>query len=215
LLSDPLTFDDLKLLPGTKLDLRSEQYALLKGASTYIGCLTKKSLVVSTPMANGRPVSCSAGNGVVIRLYVNHLSCACAFRTKIIHTSVSPYPHLFLEIPDEIEIGAVRKSIRVNVNLIGSAKTKLLTQPQSILINNLSTDGARLESKMFLGENNDEIKITTRVKVLGLEHTVKMKGVIRSSDDPSCKEHYGVQFTELNDSAKLILYAYVMSQIAR
>ncbi|MGH1487151.1 MAG: flagellar brake domain-containing protein [Cellvibrionaceae bacterium] len=213
-MSDELSFDDLKLLPGTKLDLRSEQYALLKGASHYIGCLTKKSIVVSTPMANGRPVSCSTGNSVVIRLYVNHLSCACAFRTQIIHTSVTPYPHLFLEIPDHVEIGAVRKSIRVNVNIIGFAKTDLLSKPQSIMINNLSTDGARLESKMFLGDNGDKIKITTRLKVLGVEHTVKVDGIIRSCSDPSQKEYYGVQFDNIDATAQLVLYAYVMSEIS-
>ena len=215
LLSDKLKFDDLKLLPGTKLDVRSEQYAMLKGSSTYIGALNKKSLIISTPLSNGRPISCSSGNPVVVRLYVNHLSCACAFRAEITHVAVRPYPHLFLEFPEQIETGALRKSPRINVHLIGYAKTSLITKPQPVAINNISTDGARLQSKLFLGEQGDKVKITTKVTVLGVDHIISMIGVIRACSDPLHKDYYGIQFINLDDEVRLILYAYVMSEITR
>ena len=208
-----MIFDELKLLPGTKLDVRSDQYAALKGASSYIGCLNKKSLIVSAPIANGRPVSCRVGSSLIIRLYVSHLSCASAFRTQIQHTSALPFPHLFLDIPEQVEIGALRKSPRINVNLSGVAKTDLVTKPQPVIINNLSTDGARLQSKLYLGDCGDTVVLSTKMTVLDSEHTVKFTGVIRSAADPNNKDYYGIQFTDLDDRAKLVLYAYVMSEI--
>jgi hypothetical protein len=211
--SEPLQFSDLKLLPGTKLDLRSDQYSLLKGPSVYIGNLGKKGIIVSTPLNSGRPITCKTGVSVVVRLFVNHLNCACAFRSKVLHTSISPFPHLFLEVPEEMEIGEVRNSVRANVNLIASAKTNMVADAQSVVINNLSTDGARLECKMYLGDPGDEIKISAKVNVLDVEHIVKLKGIIRSTSDPQNKDFFGIQFVDLNDSQRLILYAYVMSEI--
>jgi hypothetical protein len=208
-------FDDLKLLPGAKLDLRSDQYAFLKGIGVYIGCLSKKSIIVSTPAVNGVPISCKPGNKLVVRLFVNHLNCACAFRTEIVHIAVSPYPHLFLSIPDDIEVGAVRNSIRANVNLpclvTSSAPYRKKNQP--VFITNLSIDGAKIESADFMGEPGEAISLVTKIKVLGMETTVNIQGIIRSFDERGEAFTYGVQFLDIDDLLRLNLYAYVLSEI--
>ncbi len=211
-----LKFDDLKLLPGTKLDLRSEQYSSLKGLSIFLGHQTHN-IIVSTPLQSGKPIACHKDSQVVVRFFVNHLNCACAFRTKINYTSITPFPHLFLAIPDKMEIGEVRNNVRANVNLICSVNSyeEYRKKNQSALINNLSVDGLKLLSKEFLGEEQEEIAITIKIKVLETEKILKIDGIIRSTSELEGQFSYGIQFKEVSEPNKLLIYAYVMSQIVR
>jgi hypothetical protein len=164
-------------------------------------------------MSGGRPITCKTDLPVVVRLFVNHLNCACAFRSKVIYTSISPFPHLFLEVPNEMEIGEVRSSVRANVNVEALARTEMVPEPQPVIINNLSTDGCRLESKVYLGDSGDKIYFSGKISVLDVEHVFKIEGIIRSTSDPQNKDYFGIQFVNLSDTQRLILYAYVMSEI--
>ena len=214
-MSDSIEFDDLKLLPGTKLDLRSEQYKLLKGTSSFIGHLKQKSLIVSTPMSQGRPIACKAGNQVVIRLFVNHLNCACAFRAEILHVGSVPYPHLFLSIPDKMEIGEVRSSVRAMTSLpcFVTSSSPYRNEKMKSTINNLSIDGAKLNSEEFLGDPEEKIFFKAKIKVLDLEEVIEINAVIRSMTGDKNQFSYGIQFLDVDSSTKLLIYAYVMSQI--
>lgn len=212
--SEDLTFSDLKLLPGTKLDIRSEQYTVLKGFGSYVG-FQGKNIVVTTPFNNGKPVPCKPNTQVVIRFFVNHLNCACAFRSEITHTSTLPFPHLFIAAPEEMEIGEVRSSVRANVNLsckvTSHAEYRKPNQPA--ILDNLSVQGAKVLSKGFIGDEGEEVTITTTLAVLDMKKMVYVKGIIRSSADFEGKFSYGIQFVDIDQTVKLLVYAYVMSQI--
>lgn len=62
-------FSDLKLLPGARIDLRSEQFKQFKGIGLYVGYRQGKNLIVSTPIKGGKPLSCKLGTGVVLRFF--------------------------------------------------------------------------------------------------------------------------------------------------
>lgn len=212
-MSEELQFEDLKLLPGTKIDLRSEQYAQLKGASAYVGYRTQRGIIVSTPLKGGNPIACKIGNTLVVRLFANHLNCACAFRTEIIHVSTIPFAHLHLAIPEQMEIGEVRNSARANVQLIASIFSTETKTSQSATINNISADGARVHSKLAIGNIGDAIKISTKIKVLEIENIVKVDGIIRSCTNIDGQLVYGIQFDNIDDQTKLAIYALVMTQL--
>ncbi|MGH1440479.1 MAG: flagellar brake domain-containing protein [Cellvibrionaceae bacterium] len=211
---EDLIFSDLKLLPGTKLDIRSEQYSSLKGFGSYVG-LQGNSIVVGTPFSNGKPIACKPNTQVVIRFFVNHLNCACAFRSEITHTATAPFAHLFIAVPEKMEVGEVRSSVRANVKLsckvTSHAEYRKPNQPA--ILDNLSVEGAKMLSKGFIGDEGEEVTITTKISVLDMEKVVYVKGVIRSSADADGQFSYGIQFIDIDQTVKLLVYAYVMSQI--
>lgn len=209
-----LSFTDLKLLPGTKLDLRSEHYSALKGLSQYVG-FRGKSIVITTPAAGGKAIACKPDTEVILRFFVNHLNCACAFRSKIIYTATAPFPHLFLSVPDIMEVGEVRSSVRAKVKL--SCKVTVHAEfrkpNQAAILDNLSVQGAKLLSRQFLGDEGEEVTITTKLNVLDMEKIIYVKGIIRSSGERDGAFSYGIQFCDIDQTVKLLIYAYVMSQI--
>jgi len=211
---EDLIFSDLKLLPGTKLDIRSEQYKALKGFSSYVG-FHGKNIVITTPLSNGKPIVCKPNTQIVIRFFVNHLNCACAFRSEIIHTGTAPLHHLFVAVPEKMEIGEVRSSVRANVKLActvtSHAEYRKPNQPA--ILDNLSVQGAKILSKVFIGDEEENVTITAKLSVLDMEEIVSLKGVIRSSTDVDGQFCYGIQLIDMDQTIKLLVYAYVMSQI--
>ncbi|MEO0444431.1 MAG: PilZ domain-containing protein, partial [Pseudomonadota bacterium] len=163
----------------------------------------------------GRPVPCKVGNQVVIRLFVNHLNCACAFRTNILHTSSVPYAHLFLAIPEKMEVGEIRSSVRASSSLVCFITSSSPHRNETIkaTINNLSIDGAKVFSEQFLGDPEEKVSLKAKIKVLDIEEVIEVEGVIRSMSGGNEQFTYGIQFLNVDSAMKLLIYAYVMSEI--
>ncbi len=177
--------------------------------------LQGNSIVVGTPFSNGKPIACKPNTQVVIRFFVNHLNCACAFRSEITHTATAPFAHLFIAVPDKMEVGEVRSSVRTNVKLSSkvTSHAEYRKPNQPAILDNLSVEGAKMLSKGFIGDEGEEVTITTKISVLDMEKVVYVKGVIRSSADADGQFSYGIQFIDIDQTVKLLVYAYVMSQI--
>ncbi len=208
-------FNDLKLLPGVKVDLRSDQFAQFKGTSLYVGFRPGKGLIVTTPVQGGKPLSCKAGTSVILRFFANHLRSACAFRSQVTSVATSPYHHLHLSEPTSIEIGEVRNSIRASVSLDASVFSDFGGGTScGVVINDLSVDGAKIHSEKALGREGNQLKLTTRITVLEQEDVVVIKAIIRSVAKPAHNEYvYGVQFTDLGQLDKLMIYSFVTTSL--
>lgn len=204
-------FSELKLLPGARLDVRSDKKHI-RGACELIGFHNKKTIIVSPPILNGGPVSCTTGSTLVLRFFVNHLNCACAFKSKILHMAAIPYPHLHLSVPEKVEAGEVRKSIRAKLNL-PSVITNIKEIPIDANITDLSIDGAKLESFSKFGEEGDELQIQTFVELLGFSRSVEITAIIRSVNELPHAYSYGLRFKDLDEDAKILIYARVLSEI--
>ena len=210
-MAEKYDFRELKLLPGARLDVRSDKRHI-RGACELIGFHNKKTIIVTPPILNGAPVSCTAGRTLVLRFFVNHLNCACAFKSKILHVAAIPYPHLHLSVPEKVEAGEVRKSIRAKVNL-PSAITNIKAIPIDANITDLSIDGAKLESFSKLGEEGDELHIQTFVELLGCSRTVDLTAIICSVNELPHAYGFGLRFKEVDEDAKILIYARVLSEL--
>lgn len=213
-MTNDLKFIDLRLLPGAKLDLRSEQFSSIKGGCKYIG-FDGRYIIVSTPLVKGRPIQCKPDMEVILRFFVNHLNCVCAFRTKIILVSNHPSSVLMLELPETMEIGEVRSSVRANVSLLCKINFhqdfRPPNQPGELV--NLSVDGAKLIADNFIGDEEEKITISITITVLDLEKRMSINGVIRSSSMEDGKFSYGIQLIDVDHTSKLLIYAYVLSHM--
>lgn len=213
-MEDELTFESLKLLPGTRLDIKSEKYAHLKGISEFIGYHNQKTIILSTPVDN-RPVSCKVGNEIIVRFFVNHLNCVCAFRCEILHVAAIPFAHIHVSIPKTMEMGEVRKSVRANVELECNVSNLDSTKESfPCTIKNLSVDGAKMESQTMIAKEGEEIALETIVNVLEVEKALKIRAKVRSIKlENGYLYHYGLQFLEDNYGKKLLIYSYVLSHL--
>lgn len=214
-MSDELTFESLKLLPGTRLDIRSDKYSYLKGICEFIGYHNQKTIILTTPLSDGSPVSCKVGSEIIVRFFVNHLNCVCAFRCEILHVSAVPFAFIYVSIPEQMEVGEVRKSVRANVNLPCKVYS-LDVEKQAVdcVIKNLSTDGAKIETLSDIAKEGEEIAVQAILNVLEVDKAIKIKAIVRSikkDDDNVCV--YGLQFIEDNYGKKLLIYSYVLSHL--
>lgn len=214
-MEDELTFESLKLLPGTRLDIKSDKHSYLKGMSEFIGYHNQKTIIFSTPVLDGSSVACKVGNEIIVRFFVNHLNCVCAFRCEILHVSAVPFAYIYVSIPKTMEIGEVRKSVRAKVEL--ECKVYRLENEKELVdctIKNLSVDGAKMESLSMLAKEGEDVALQVTLNVLDAENLIRIKAKVCSIKLEQGHIHtYGLQFLEDNYGKKLLIYAYVLSHL--
>lgn len=209
-------FEDLRLLPGQPLQLDFEGYTSDRDRSSLIGYRPGQGIIVTTPLVNGTPMVLKLGTPLAVRLFATQMNCACAFRTAITHISRAPYPHLHLAMPTELVLGEVRSSVRAKVALICSVYYgDGLQQKSSAKIRDLSLGGARLQAKTLPVTAGDEVRLTAQLSVSGIERIVTLEGVVRSVTNDNDGTQVGLQFNSINDSDRITLHAFVLSNIYR
>lgn len=209
-LSIAMKFEELKLLPGTSLQLQFHNVADVRERSQLVGYLKNKAVVISTPMSNGSPKPVKIGEKLNIRFFSSESGSAVAFSADIKHVTVSPFPQLYLAYPATVATGEVRKAARVSTQLIATVKSH--GNSLSATIVDLSTSGCRIDSSKVLGVVGDHVILVTKVEAAGNERIVQLPCEIKMvmDDDPDADvRSYGIAFEDLSEEVSLILHAYV------
>lgn len=210
-------FETLRLLPGHGVQLDFDGYTQDRAKSILVGYNVMglgQGIIVTTPVANGAPISFKVDSELTVRLFVPHLSCACAFRTKIKHISRAPYSYLHLAIPEQMVLGEVRSTVRAKVKLPTAVYCgEQMKKHYSGSIQDLSLGGARVVGKMLPLAAGDEIRLSAQVVIGDIERLLSLHGVVRSVSGEDNETILGIQFTNLNDDAKLALFGFVMSNM--
>lgn len=206
-----LMLDQVKLHVGDmmQLHIQSEQ-----GDARYyvslIGYLKGQSVIVTTPVADGKVMLIREGQSFVVRFFGGKNAYAFSAIAKRV-TNV-PFPHLHLSYPKEVRGMAVRHSSRARVNLIGSAVTKL-GKRIACQVRDISMGGALLVAKEAMGELDEHLGLSLRVKVSGFEHILDLEAKIRSCHDEAQQADsatsllHGVCFDNLTPQDGLVLTA--------
>ncbi|MDX1491920.1 MAG: flagellar brake protein [Pseudohongiellaceae bacterium] len=206
-----MKFEELKLLPGTPLQLQFHHAPDTRERSLLVGYLKNKGLVISTPMVKGSPRPVKVGQKLNVRFFSSESGSAVAFSSQAIHVTVAPFPQVYLAYPSEIATGEVRKAVRVATDLIATVKIGG-GDSLSMSIVDLSTSGCRVESARSLGTAGDRIILLTKVEAAGSQHILQLPSVIKIvMDDESSAgvRSYGLAFEDLSAEVNLILHAYV------
>lgn len=212
-------FESLRLLPGHNIQLDFDGSLQDRAKSVLIGYNvygTGQSIIVTTPYANGSPLSFKVGAELTVRLFVPHLSCACAFRTEVLHISRAPYSLIYLSIPQKMIMGEVRSSVRAKVKLTAVVYCgEDFSKQYAASIQDMSLGGARLTSKMLPVAIGDRVRFITQVRISDIDRLLTLHAQVRSvtSDGNHSDITVGVQFVDLNEDSKIALYAYVMSNM--
>ena len=213
-----MKFETLKLDPGCQIQLQltGDISNTHKYNSRFFGCISGKSILISMPRAPQGAPRLRAGQKLTVRLMIDNG--IGVFAATIEHSTMTPYPMLYLSYPNSVGFKEVRGATRINVDhAVSATNVSELDEPFSEgIVADISTSGARLELSSAIGRVGDHLEILTDVNIGRLMRTLRVKAVIRSRIERSTKEidHnlpavYGIEFVELDDEAMLVLYGYV------
>lgn len=206
-------FEELRLLPGQKMQVSIDSYTEVRDDCSYIGMRASKSILVTTPVVNGAPLSIKVGTGAAVRFFANNVNSVCAFHSHVIHVTQAIFPHLHLALPTDLQLGEVRKAVRAKVNLPCTGVSDKSDKHEPGLIDDLSVNGARYRCKGLRAESGDTIRLVTRLEILGMKRIVELDAIVRSVNRVKQIYAYGLQFTDLKNDDKIALHAFVMSNL--
>lgn len=211
----PTRFEDLKLLPGQPMQLEFEGYSNERDRSLLVGFFAGHGMIVTNPIKNGSPLPVKNEMELAVRFFAAQLNSACAFRTRILHVARIPYAHLHLALPEKLILGEVRGSVRAKVSLICSVVYGTDQEHKaSAKICDISLGGSRIYCASLPVEEGQEIKVVAQITVSGIDRIITLTGIVRSLLVEEVGVTAGVQFTEMSDSDRITLHAYVLSNLA-
>lgn len=181
-----------------------------------IGHSPGNSLIISAPRVNGKLTYLKEHQPFIVRMMQGND--VYGFESTVLKYYNSPYPHVHLRQPKDIERITVRSSRRVDTELL--VLVKPMAEPDRSLsasMLNSSATGALLQLKAPLGEIEDELSISLELTIAGITRYLRIKAIIRNitlpGDSADQQYKYGVQFSELSDEQTLLINAYVYEQI--
>lgn len=186
-----------------------------------VGFLPGRSVLVTTPEKEGRPLAVREGRAVLARSYSGEE--ARGFTCTVLRACSQPYAYLHLSYPSKLETMAerqasrVRSALAVSVRAIGEGAARDVPA----VIRDVSKTGAQLLASANVGRAGDRIVIRARfpIDVVG-DQAVDLPALIRNVQEETeikgslWRYKCGVEFDPLDTQSTLILRAYLYERFA-
>ncbi|MCU0840838.1 MAG: flagellar brake protein [Thiobacillaceae bacterium] len=215
-----LPFDKVNLSPGDLLHIQplmegqTERYSV-----RVIGVLKPKSLLVTTPVIDGKVVFVKEGQPFLVRAF-SGLN-VCGFKARVLKSNLSPYPYLHLSYPASVQAMRIRKAMRAPVDIIIAIYDQEGgRQIAAGRIVDLSVGGARVLSPTEFGKKGGRVFITFKVSLDDIEEIVTTPAYIRSLEGEEDEKGrpmkvLGLQFGEITQAQRLIIMNLVYQHLFR
>ncbi len=211
--ANSLPLDQIKLNIGDSIQLQVQVQS--KTASpryyvTLVGYLVGESVIVTTPILNGKILLIREGQSFVARLFTGNN--AYAFTTLAKKVTNSPFPHLHLTYPKEVRGVVVRSSSRAQANIICHATVKGGKGIACVALD-ISIGGVLLAAKEQIGATGEKLVLKLRVIVSEVEHLLTLQCLIRSvnivalAGDATPSVQHGVSFEKISGQDALVITA--------
>lgn len=207
--------ESARLQIGDVLQLQTMGDYPQRYAVRLIGYLKNSGIIVTTPEVNGALVMVREGQAFIGRFFCGNS--AYGFSTLVTRMTSVPYPHLHLSYPRQVSAQVVRKSPRVDMNLIvalglpnngGEGAGKLV---------DLSLTGCGLRTKTWVAEKRDRMLVKFKLVVQDIETVFSLTAEVRSlrrvQDDETMPFLYGLHFCDLDHAVQFALTAYVYGRL--
>lgn len=207
-------FADLKLLPGAimRIALAGAGDKPVTVQGKYVGSDTSRAIVVSASMdSNFRP-------GVKVAVSMTSPTGIVTFASEIQAAGTVPFPHFFLLYPHTVHLRNVRAAVRVSVDVsaqVANFNTEDHLEMQPAQIIDMSVRGLKLLSKEALGGIGDELAIHMYITLDDIVRDIMLTGIVRTRTSVADGETCGVEFTQLDENKRVLLYAYVFNMVQR
>ena len=186
-----------------------------------IGFLPERSVVVTAPEKEGRPLAVREGRAVLARSYSGDE--ARGFTCMVLRAQMQPYPYLHLSYPTKLENMAGRQSSRVRSALAVSVRFLGESAGREVpaVIRDVSNTGAQLLASANVGKAGDRVIVRARLPldVIG-DQPVDLPALIRNVQEETevkgslWRYKCGVEFEPLDTQSTLILRAYLYERFA-
>jgi hypothetical protein len=212
----------LKILVGDTLQLQKAGDASGdRYTSTVIGFVPGKSLLVTTPTVNDKPVLIREGQPFAVRMlqgtYIQ------GFVAKVLHNALVPYPYLHLSFPKEVECIEIRNADRADTEIpVVTRNIKLPDKRdnwKSASIKDISSSGAKLESMSKIGEKKDELILRFKLFVGSREEEMELQAQVMHLEEPSDVGDdewglfvFGTRFQDPGRLEQVLIQNYVLEQ---
>lgn len=176
-----------------------------------IGYVEGKSILATAPRIDGAAVRLQQDEIVVVRLISGNS--AQGFTSRVIHSTSTPYPHLHIAFPSELESIEVKRSQRIQCSEIVSIKHGGDDAAPGVLTE-ISFEGAAFTSDDKLYYINDDISINVKFLVAGVELFLSLDAKITKTQvEDNNETTYIVKFQSLEDIHKLALHGYIYERL--
>lgn len=197
-----LRFEDLHLPLGARLTIQQfDGEDDLPHMTWLCGVIEDVSLIIQNPVSEGGLVVFRAGDPLLVKTFAG--TSMFAFAANVLAVHELPTPYLHVEYPRRIDGVVIRAQRRVAVNIAVETYPVVragASVPSSGLglparIRDLSSSGARMTSRVSLGDVGDEFGIRFRVATELGEVVYRLRAIVRTTTvdamDGFC---HGVQF---------------------
>ncbi len=207
-------FAELKLIPGAVMRIAlpgaSDKSASVQGK--YIGSYAPRAIIV------GAQVNAEFRAGVKVAVSMTSPTGIVTFASQIEAVGAAPFPHVFLLYPKMVNLRNVRSAVRVNVGVaaqVANFSTDDNVEMQPAQIVDMSVSGLKLAAQTKLGEVGDELAIHMYITLDDIVRDIMLTGIIRTRTAVADGENCGVEFTQLDENKRVLLYAYVFNLVQR
>jgi c-di-GMP-binding flagellar brake protein YcgR len=186
-----------------------------------IGFLPERSVLVTAPEKDGRPLPMRDGRAVLARSYSGRE--ARGFTCTVLRACSQPYPYLHLSYPNKLENMAERQASRVRSAIAVSVRPQAGDGAPDVpaVIRDVSNSGAQLLASANVGAAGDRILIRARLPldVIG-DQPLDLPALIRNVQDETAVKgslwrfRCGVEFEPLDTQSTLILRAYLYERFS-
>lgn len=220
-----IDFKDIKLSVGESIQLQnpaddSKERIFVK----LVGYREGKSVIVTTPRIAGTEIKVQKGHKFIVRLF--SVKTVYAFNVAVLEAKRTPYSYMHLTYPHSVESVVVRNAQRVGVELIVSVQNedpdKAKPEPVSAKLADISTGGAKLSTTETIGDIEDDISISAKFKVGGVDQYVQILAIIRRAEFTEAKDEnskdsfvYGLEFRFVEENERLVLHGFVYEQLSK
>lgn len=213
----------LRILVGDKLQLQKvDVESGDRYSSSVIGFVPGKSLLITAPLVNNKPILVKEGQQFAVRMVQgSHIQ---GFVAKVLHNALSPYPYVHLSFPKEVERIEIRNADRVETDVPVMAKNSKLPDEQDswkqASIKDISATGSKLESMSKVGEEGDAVLLKFKLNICDQDEEMELKTKIMHLEEPDnvgADEWgiytYGIKFEEHGRLERVLIQNYVLEQL--
>ena len=218
-----MKFEDYKLPYGYPLTLEGSSAGgePFKFGSKLVGCIPGEYLLVTLPKA-ARASSLRSGQKILVKIMA--ANGILAFASQVDQITAQPKPLVLLPYPRRLSFKEIRGATRIEVNLPVIARTTaaLAAEESAGAFSDISVLGARVALATPIAEVGSIINLRAKVELVRYQGELNVDAVVRARVERSTQEQeaghpavYGVEFLEMEEQQRLMLYALVYSIMAK
>jgi len=206
-------FIESRLPVGTVIQLNADSGA--RETVLLIGYLERQSLIITHPTREGQIMFVKEGSSYHCRAFAGKN--AYSFDSSVLRVAMAPFPHIHLFYPGTVFTSVIRKTVRVDTEIVATTEAIGKGRPITCTIKDLSLTGAQVQSKAPPGEIGEPVRIAFRLTLdempVLFEIIATVKSKVNAIDRGKAVVRTGLQFIDLDVAVRRELELFIYRQI--